>query len=290
MAITVEATFKNGVLKPTKRLKIPEGSKVRLTIVALAEAGRSFGRPDWIDAAATAFTFVSTRMVENGRLRHSYRADKLRGPGTAADYANMIAAALTLHQVTGGAAFLKQAQTWAATLHQHYWAPQRGGYATTADDTADVIARLETAHDDATPNANATMVGNLVKLHGLTGDATYHKTAAALLRAFIPDVAARAVGHTGLLAGVLELHAPMQVVIVGGHAPLAAVLNDCSLPGAIIQAVADTTHVPRSSPLAGKTAKDGVPTAYFCVGGTCSAPVTDAGELRAALEGSRRIA
>ncbi len=267
-----------------------------LTIVALAEAGRTFGRPDWIDAGVAAFNFVATRMVEASRLRHSYRADQLRGPGTAADYANMIAAALALHQVTGNAAHLKQAQTWAATLQRHYWVATRGGYATTADDTADVIARLETAHDDATPNANATMVGNLVKLHALTGDESYHKTAAALVRAFIPDVAARAVGHTGLLAGVLELHTPMQVVVVRGQTPspsvaepLLALLNGVSLPGAILQTVADTTQLPASSPLSGKIAIDGNPTAYVCVSGMCTAPVTDAGELWSVLERQRRM-
>ncbi len=37
MAITVEATYKNGVLKPKKRLKIPEGSKVRVTITPVDE-------------------------------------------------------------------------------------------------------------------------------------------------------------------------------------------------------------------------------------------------------------
>ena len=37
MAITVEATYKNGVLKPKKRLKMPEGSKVSVTITLLDE-------------------------------------------------------------------------------------------------------------------------------------------------------------------------------------------------------------------------------------------------------------
>ncbi len=32
MVITVEATYKKGALKPKKRLKIPEGSRVRVTI------------------------------------------------------------------------------------------------------------------------------------------------------------------------------------------------------------------------------------------------------------------
>ena len=37
MTIIVEATYKNGVLKPKKRLKIPEGSKVNVTITPLQE-------------------------------------------------------------------------------------------------------------------------------------------------------------------------------------------------------------------------------------------------------------
>jgi len=35
MLVTVEATYRNGVLKPKRRLKLPEGSKVRVTIASL---------------------------------------------------------------------------------------------------------------------------------------------------------------------------------------------------------------------------------------------------------------
>jgi predicted DNA-binding antitoxin AbrB/MazE fold protein len=42
MTITVEATYKNGVLKPKKRLKIPEGTKVRVAITRLDEVEDPF--------------------------------------------------------------------------------------------------------------------------------------------------------------------------------------------------------------------------------------------------------
>ncbi len=32
MTITIEATYRNGVLKPRKKLKIPEGTRVQVTI------------------------------------------------------------------------------------------------------------------------------------------------------------------------------------------------------------------------------------------------------------------
>ena len=292
-----------GKLHLARKTRVPPGwdDKVLadwngLTIVALAEAGRTFERPDWIEFAKAAFAFITSRMVEAGRLWHSYRAGKLRGPGTVSDFANMIAAALALHEATGEPSYLTTARELAATLHAHHWMTDCGGYATTANDTIDVIVQMETARDDATPNGNAVMVGNLVKLHGLTGDDGYFKTAQATMRAFLPNVAESALGHTGLLAGVMDLHAPMQVVIVRGQTPspkgsdpFFAALNTLSLPGAIQMSVADTTNLPPSSPLAGKTAIGGKPTAYVCVGGTCSAPVTDAGALRSLLEKLRII-
>ena len=267
-----------------------------LAIAALATAGRTFDREDWIKTAGEAFEFVSTRMIENGRLRHAFRTEQLRGPGTASDFANMLGAAVALHLVTGRAEHLDAARGFERTVFEHFWIADRGGYAFTADDTDDVIVRTESAQDDATPNANAVMVANLTRLHGLTAEPVHIERAEATLRAFLPDAANRATSHTGLLTGALELHAPMQVVIVRGQTPslkesdpMLAALTSLSLPGAVEQVVADTTRFPEGSPLAGKIAIGGQATAYVCVGGVCSAPVTDPGELRTALLKARKI-
>ena len=265
-----------------------------LAIVALAEAGRVFGRLDWIGVAEAAFALVPAKMCVGGRLWHAYRAGQLRGPGTASDYANMIAAALSLHQVTGATAYLGEAQAWESTLYTHYWIAGRGGCAFTADDTTDVIIRTESAHDDATPNANGVMVANLVRLYSLTAEDRYMERAESALRAFLPDVADRAIAHTGLLASAMDLNAPMQVVIVDPAGPqqasnLVAVLLTVSLPGALWQVVADTSQMPPGSPLAGKIAVNGKPTAYVCTSGTCSLPLTDPEALRAEVVRARII-
>ena len=265
-----------------------------LAIVALAEAGRVFERRDWTECAQAAFALIAAKLSEGGRLRHAYRAGQLRGPGTASDYANMIAAALALHQATGEAAYLDQARAWEETLHTHYWIAGRGGYAFTAGDTTDVIIRTESAHDDATPNANGVMVANLVRLYGLTAEDRYMERASSTLRAFLPEVAERAVGHTGLLASAMDLNAPLQVVIVDPAEPpkssaLETALAAISLPGALWQVVADTSQMPPGSPLAGKIAVNGKPTAYICAGGTCSLPLTDPEALRAEVMRTRII-
>ena len=60
-----------------------------------------------------------------------------------------------------------------------------------------------------------------------------------------------------------------------------------SLPGAVQQVVPDA-HVPATGPLAGKTATDGKPTAYACLGPQCSLPVTEPDALLEVLRAQRR--
>jgi uncharacterized protein YyaL (SSP411 family) len=258
-----------------------------LMIAGLVHAARVFERPDWLAAAATAFRFVTERMEENGRLIHSYRAGQGKAPATASDYANMIWGALRLHQATNEPAYLAAAERWCATLDRHYWLAEGGGYAFTADDTPDVIVRMRGAHDDAVPNANAVMISNLVALHLLTGKPGHVERAQAIPGAFGGDLAKNPLGHCGLLACAFDLIAPQQVVVIDSAAwprlaggvsavsvPLGRAMFGLSLPGAVQQVVAEG-QVPTEGPLTGKTALDGKPTAYACLGPQCSPPVTE---------------
>ncbi len=264
-----------------------------LMIAALARAAVVFARPEWLAMAERAFDFVATRMAkDDGRLWHSFRDGRAKAPATAADYANMIWAAIRLHEATGASRYVDRARVWVATLDRHYWRTDGDGYAMTADDTDDVIVRLANAHDDATPNANAVMVSNLVHLWLLTGEAVYRERAVAIPQAFAREVAQAPLGHCGLIANAIELIAPTQVVVVSGETgqaqALVAALHSLSLPGALVQVVADTTGLPDISPLAGKTAIDGKPTGYVCAGFSCSAPVVEADSLRVLVEEGRR--
>jgi uncharacterized protein YyaL (SSP411 family) len=272
-----------------------------LMIAALVHAARLFDRPDWLAAADLAFRFVAERMEKDGRLIHSYRAGQGKAPATASDYANMTWGALRLYQATSEPAYLAAAERWCATLDRHYWLPDGGGYAFTADDTPDVIVRMRGAHDDATPNANAVMVSNLVALNLLTGNPAYLERANAIPAAFAGDLSKNALGHCGLIACAFDLVAPQHVVVIdpaarapapappgeaGPSTPLAQAAFRLSLPGAVQQVVAEG-QVPRTGPLAGKTPVDGKATAYACLGPQCSLPVTEPDALAEILRRQR---
>jgi uncharacterized protein YyaL (SSP411 family) len=264
-----------------------------LTIAALAHAARVFERREWLELAKGAFHFVLTRMEEDGRLKHSYRDGRSRAPATASDYANMIWAALRLFEATNEQAFLVAAERWCTTLDRHYWVSGAGGYAFTADDNPDVIVRLRGAHDDATPNANAIMVSNLVALFLLTGKQVFLERAQAIPAAFAAELARAAVAHCGLLAAAFDLLAPQLVMVIkAGSDPeaerLARAPLRLSLPGAVQQVVL-ADQLPRVGPLAGKATREARSTAYACLGPQCSLPVTQPDELLALLRRQRAV-
>ena len=116
-----------------------------LMIAALARASLIFDKPHWLKLAERAFDFVATRMTRDGRLQHAWRAGIAKAPATASDYANMIWGALRLHEATGEQRYFEHARAWTETLDRHYWIDPAGGYATSADDTRDVIVRCAPA-------------------------------------------------------------------------------------------------------------------------------------------------
>lgn len=260
-----------------------------LMIAALAKAGVVFARPEWIALAQRAFAFVETKMSVDGRLRHSTRAGQMTASAIASDYANMIAGALRLHEATGREPYLAAALDWAAVLDRHYWVEDGGGYATTADDTADVIVWMRVATDDAVPNANAMMLSNLMQLFLLTGDVGFVDRAEAIDRAFAGEVRAAMTQHTGFLANSIDLIAPQMVVIADGEGAEAlgdAVLKT-AMPGALVYRLRQDLNgsVPG---LEGKVAVDGKAAAYLCIGPQCAAPITDAAALATKLRELRR--
>jgi uncharacterized protein len=268
-----------------------------LTIAALAKAADAFDQPEWLAAAERAFAFVNMRMTSGVRLLHSYRAGEAKAPATATDYANMIKAALVLAGVTGNVDYLNRARAWVDVLDHHYWAEGHGGYFLAADDTDDLIVRTINALDDATPNANGTMVSNLMQLYLWTGEERYRDRAEAIARGFGGAVSRNVFAHTGLLTGVLELLAPAHIVIVvpeGGDArQMRRALARVSLPGAVVQEVREGDRggsaVAASSPAYGKSAIGGKPTAYVCIGPQCSAPVTDPAALVETVKEARQV-
>ena len=261
-----------------------------LMIAALARASQVFDQPQWLERAKTAFACIVEKMTVDERLRHSYRDGRLGAAATANDYANMTWAALRLFEATANADYLAQAVRWTDILHGHYWLVTESRYATTADDTTDVLARLAAGTDDATPNANAIQLSNLAHLASLTGNQTYSEQAMSILESFSPDIQRNLIAHAGLLAAAIDAMSPQHIVITAGRnqIEMARALYGVSLPGSI-QHILETETAERIAPtLEGKSAIDGSAAAYACLGQQCSPPLTELKDFLKTLKEQRR--
>ena len=259
-----------------------------LMIAAMANAAAAFEVPAWHVAAVRAFGFVRATMTRDGRLFHAWRDGRLKHVATLDDYANMIRAALALNEATGEAAYLDAARDWVAVLDAHFWDPDGGGYFFTADDAEALIVRTKSCADNATPAGNGVIAGVLARLALLTGEDAYRARAAAVIVAFAGEVRSNFFPLATLLNSAELLERAIQITIIGARDDgatrrLIAASRAASGPVGTIAVLAPGARLPAGHPAAGKEQKDGRPTAYLCIGQTCSLPLTEPAEIADSL-------
>ncbi len=258
-----------------------------LMIAALAFAGASLGRNDWIDLAACAFAFIEREMMQDGRLAHAWRGRTSVFPGLASDYAAMAKAALALHDATFDATWLAKAEALMAALRAHHWNAAEPGYFVTADDAEALIVRPKAMTDEAVPSATSVAAQNLIRLWHLTGNDTCRADVDSILGSAGSAIAGNLFATTGLLNALdLRLNAIDVVILTppaGDDAAMVRTARANAMPDVILSRHAGTVDLRENHPAHGKTAVGGAVTAYLCRGETCSLPVTDAADLAALL-------
>ncbi|MBT6443028.1 MAG: thioredoxin domain-containing protein, partial [Alphaproteobacteria bacterium] len=259
-----------------------------LAIAALATAGRVFDQTTWLNAAVTAFAYITSKMSNGDRLRHASRAGVCKTDEFLDDYAQMSRAALTLFEITGDSSYLDHASRWAQVLDDYYWDTDQGGYFFTPADGATLVTRAKLSHDSATPAGNGTMVSVLARLYHLTGDPAYRERAQELVRSFSGQGKDRYAPIASTLAGIEDLVSSVQIIIIGvrGDTDCDALTNavfSVSLPSRILQIVASGADLPVTHPAHGKTRVKGVAAAYVCIGEACNLPITDPATLKLTL-------
>ncbi len=259
-----------------------------LAISALAQAGAALDRADWISAAIAAFDDVVRILGEGDRLYHSANGGVRGATGFADDYALMARGALHLWEVTGETRFLDAAKDWVATMNDHFWNAEKGGYCTTADDAETLIVRSRVLYDQAVPAANGIMIWVLTRLGLVTGDGLYGTRARALLDAFADEYGRAWVSCASYINSLESFSTGFQVVVVGPRnnprtQELVRAVWGKALPNRLVYVVESGEALPAGHPAFGKGMQNGAPTAYLCQRDICSPPITSAVTLSQAL-------
>ena len=250
-----------------------------LTISMLCNAGFALSKFDWIKKASVAYSAVKQNLWKDEELQHSFRQGKTTNIATADDYANLIKAALSLYEATTLEHYLIDACALEKLMNCYHWNDKAGGYYFASSKAKNLLVRSCNAHDDATPNANGTMLTNLAKLYLLTGHTKYDQKANAVLAAFSSNAIASPMAFTGFLRGFLDIVEHVHAVMVlpkqtTDTQPFLQALHMSKLPITIMTLVGKA-ELPDSHPASGKTAIENKPTIYICKGKVCSKPITD---------------
>jgi uncharacterized protein YyaL (SSP411 family) len=267
-----------------------------LAIAALAETGLLLDHQPWIDAASRASLSVLERLWDGSRLRQSWRAGQGRHTATADGYANLIDSSLALYEATADTGHLATASRLADALIAHHWDEARGGFTFASAEADHLIAHPCYVHDDATPNANATLMSSLIKLGLSLGQPAHGRRAARLFDSFSGQALPNPYQHASFLNACDDILHMSQIVLAGDPAAGASrALRQAALtattPAALVLYAKDGMAEDSDHPAAGKRPIDGKPTLYLCQGTRCSLPITDAQQIAdalAILEGGRQ--
>ncbi len=260
-----------------------------LMVTALARTSTIFHRPDWRQLAEKAFHFVAESMADGPGLGHSWRQGRLLVPGLASDLADMIRAALALHEAGAGTSYLHKARDWAEAIEADFSDGEGGGYFLTARHAAGLITRPRSTLDDAVPNPGGVMTDNLFRLAALTGDDRWLRRGDELLKALSSVMSGNVFGHASLLNALdLRLHG-LEIVVVGEGSEAESLYEEAlGEPYArrILLRANSAGDLPDGHPV--RATGDTMPVgAFVCSGGRCSLPVREASALAGTIRQMR---
>ncbi|HRQ90523.1 MAG TPA: thioredoxin domain-containing protein, partial [Bacteroidia bacterium] len=239
--------------------------------------------------ARKAADFVLAELTTpDGRLMKRYRQG---GAGLTAhleDYAFFIQALLDLYETGFDVLHFERAVALQGILDARFWDESGGGYFTTADDAEALIVRAKKLYGGAIPSGNAVAIGNLARLHRMTGDTAHATRCAALVKAFSGEIAEHTAAYADALCGLDFLFGPTREIVVSGEPESAdtkamlAALRKGFRPNQVVmlRTPENAERLAKLSPFTeNQLPRDGKATAYVCRDFACKAPTTSIEEM-----------
>jgi uncharacterized protein YyaL (SSP411 family) len=255
-----------------------------MMISAFARAGLVLLDDDYVRAATKAAQFVLGRMRdEDGSLFRTYRDGARATASFLDDYASMVGACLDLYETTGDSEWLQNAIELQRKQDEDYLDVQGGGYYLTANDGEALLVREKPAYDRAVPSGNSIAAANLLRLHDLTGEAEWRRSAERLFASFAFRVTRSPTAFPMLLVALDHYYdLPLEIAIISPETrhvtgPIAERLRAAFVPNKALAVVSESEAARQKAwvPwLEGKRSVQGNTTAYVCERGRCDLPTS----------------
>src|SRR6056297_2705899 len=296
---------KNSVSGILKKLKKHRENRIRpqlddkiltdwngLMIAALARAGRVFDKPEYIQKAEGAWTYLRKNCFSDGELLHRVKDGEAAITGMADDYAFTVWGLIELHKATKNPVFLEDALKIQAVFDRDFWDEAYGGYFFTASKAERLLGRQKEIYDGAIPSSNSVALRNLYYLSRMTGKPRFEERAEQLLRSFSVQVEDAPTGYTFALDSLQLLRSnSVEVVITAKDeseevVKMIKAVEKNSPPGSVILLKTESTCkiLTKLSPFTENYPIGDRPAVYICRKFACKAPVYSVDEITEALK------
>ncbi|MBN2449695.1 MAG: thioredoxin domain-containing protein [Lentisphaeria bacterium] len=266
-----------------------------LAVSAFAAAAVALDEPRYLAAAneAAAFLLHTMRRADGGLL-HTWRAGTPGPPANLDDYAYLLRALLDLFRANGDAAAIDAAEDLARDMVRRFGDPATGTLYYTEAGRDDLLARCECAMDETLPAAAATAAEALYLLGRITDDEPLRRIAEAAILPYLAPARRYPMAFLSIVSAADAMAAEPEEVVVAGplDSPVTRELIRSARapyrPNLLVfhwdPDLEGSAALSRRIPLlSGKGVSAGQPTAYYCRGFRCLAPVVTPEALRQLL-------
>ena len=266
-------------------------------ICACAMAGAVLGDKKYVDMAARAEAFISSRLVKDGRLMVRYRDGDAAGEGKLDDYACYSLALLELYRVTFQADYLKRAAKWAEIMTEQFFDREQGGFYLYAEDGEQLIVRTKETYDGAMPSGNSVAAQVLYRLAQMTGGIKWQKVLEKQLCYLAGAMEGYPSGHSYGLLTVMDVLYPSKELVCtlsSGTdkerrrkliARLANLAETAEGLAVVVKTEENALEIERLLPYTeGYPVPETGELFYLCAGNECMQPVSQLGQLLRKLQ------
>ena len=245
-----------------------------LMLQGYVDAYKAFGNPIYLKNAVRIGEFIlNNQLREDGGLNRNFKNGKSTINGYAEDYATVIQAFISLHEISLDEKWLILSKTIMEYTITHFYDPESGLFFYTSNKDPNLIARKIEINDGVISSSNSIIGNSLFKLGHYFYDKKMTKLSEQMLNTLKKEIIKTPFAYTNWLHLMTNFTKPYyEVAVVGKNAnTVAKKLYSNYLPNILISASDKESEIPL---LEYKYLEDKT-LIYVCVNGTCKLPLAD---------------
>ncbi len=245
-----------------------------LMLKGYIDAYRAFDDNEYLDKAVKIAEFlVKNQLRGDGGLNRNFKNGKSTINGYAEDYATIIQAFISLHEVTLNEKWLLLSKEIMEYTITHFFDSTSGMFFYTSNEDPNLIARKTEVIDGVISSSNSIIGNNLFKLGHYFSDKKMTKISEQMLNNLRSEITKNPLGYSNWMHLMTNFTQPFyEVAVVGENAnSVAKELFKKYLPNILISASSKESELP----LLEYKYIEGETLIYVCVNGTCKLPLAD---------------